>query len=71
VVLIRDVLRVARLPLRTNRRCTERECIADLVDVWGHFDTNRRHTLFDPCLLFDAPPMTLVIPGCMLELVRI
>jgi hypothetical protein len=26
-----------------------------LIVNWDHFDTNRRHTIFDVCLLFDVP----------------
>jgi hypothetical protein len=70
VTLIEDALMVARLPLRANRRCTAREHIADLVGAWGHGGTNRRRTLFDACLLFDAP-MTILFVGCILELARI
>jgi hypothetical protein len=42
------------LPLRTNQRHAARERITDLVDIWGYCGTNRRHTLFDTCLVFDA-----------------
>jgi hypothetical protein len=72
--LIGDVLRgegVARLPFQRNPRCTLTYHIADLIAGWDHYGTNRRHTLLDTRLLFDAPPMGILVAGCILELARI
>jgi hypothetical protein len=55
VALIENTLRIAHLPLHINRRHATRERVADLVDVWGYCSMNRRRTLFDACLLVDAP----------------
>jgi hypothetical protein len=42
MTLIRDVLRVMRLPLQRNLRCVIRARVADLIVGWGHRGTNRR-----------------------------
>jgi hypothetical protein len=44
--------------------------ISDLMRIWGHCGTNRRCTLCDMHLLFDAPSPYLIF-GCILKLVRI
>jgi hypothetical protein len=44
-----------RLLLRENWKCGLRVYITNLITGWSHCDTNRRHTLFDARLLFDAP----------------
>jgi hypothetical protein len=50
-----DVLRVTCLPLQCNLRSALRECATNLIVDCGHCSTNRRCTIFDTCLLFDAP----------------
>jgi hypothetical protein len=70
VALIGDTLKVTRLLLCANRRRPTRACVADLVDAWGHCGTNRKHTLFDGRLLFDAP-MAFLVANCILELAKI
>jgi hypothetical protein len=46
-------------------------CITDWITGWGHCGTNTRHTLFNTCLLFDAPSMDILVAGCILKLGRI
>jgi hypothetical protein len=41
-----------------------REHVTNLVDAWGHYVINRRLTLFDVRLIFDAP---YGHPGCRLH----
>jgi hypothetical protein len=55
MTLIRDVLRVARLPLLRNLRCTLSLLVTNLIADWGQCNTNRRRTLLDVHLLYDAP----------------
>jgi hypothetical protein len=62
------------LSLRANRRHVARERVADLVDAWGHCGTNRRHTLSDAHLLFDAPyghPSCRLDPGTSQDLAAV
>jgi hypothetical protein len=57
-------------PITNNLRHALTARVADWNIRWAHYGTNRRHTLFDTCLLFDAPISILVV-GYILELVRI
>jgi hypothetical protein len=64
VALIGHTLGATRIPLQSNPRHALWAHIADLTAGWGHCDTNRRHTMFDACLLFDA---LYGHPGCWLH----
>jgi hypothetical protein len=55
----------AHLPLEINPERALRTHVADLITSLGHYGTNRRHTLLDACLLFDAPHGH---PSCQLHL---
>jgi hypothetical protein len=55
MALIRDAPEVARLSLLRNPTCALSWSVADLIPVCGHYDTNRRRTLLDTCLLFNDP----------------
>jgi hypothetical protein len=60
---LRRVLGRAHLTLQSNLRRALRVCVTNWITGWGHCGTNRRHTLSDACLLFDAPHGH---PGCQL-----
>jgi hypothetical protein len=53
---LRHVLVTACLQIEINPRRVIRACVADLIGSWCHCNTNRKHTLLDAHLLFDAPP---------------
>jgi hypothetical protein len=70
MVLTRDVLRVARLPLCANMKRAARALIADLVDAWATValigDT--------PCLTYVSylrPLMTFLVVCYILKLTKI
>jgi hypothetical protein len=72
MALIRDALRVTHLPLLINPRHSLAYRVTDLIVGWGHCGTNRRRTLLDAYLLFDAPlPMSFLVVSCILEVGRI
>jgi hypothetical protein len=67
MALIQDTPGVTRLTLLRNLRHALSLSVADLIARWGHCGTNRRRTLLDACLLFDAP-MGILAAGCILKL---
>jgi hypothetical protein len=70
MALIRDVPGVACLSTLRNLRLALSLRVTDLIIVWGHCGTNRRHTLLDACLLIDLL-MGILIAGCIMELAKI
>jgi hypothetical protein len=64
VTLIGDALRIARLPLHKNQRRSLKTRVVDLIVDLGHCDTNKRCTMFDACILFNAHhPVCGLNPG--------
>jgi ribosomal protein L39E len=64
MALIRDVPKVACLPLLKNLRRALSLCVDDWIASWVQCGTNRWCIILDAHLLFDAPPGN---PGCRLH----
>jgi hypothetical protein len=67
---LRCLLRVTHLLLHANLRSVARAHVANLVDAWGHCDTNIRRT-FIKCISYMIDPLTFLIVGYILKLARI
>jgi hypothetical protein len=70
MALIRDVLRVVRLPLLRNPRHVLSKCVVNLIVSWGDYDTNKRCTILDMCPYLMLL-MSILVASYILELARI